>query len=43
VLALAERFGVEMPIASGVAGVLFEGLSPSEAIHALMTRRLGAE
>jgi glycerol-3-phosphate dehydrogenase (NAD(P)+) len=43
VLALAERFGVEMPIASAVAAVLFEGLSPSTAIHALMTRRLGAE
>jgi glycerol-3-phosphate dehydrogenase (NAD(P)+) len=43
VLTLARRHEVEMPIVEAVAAVLFEGRSPSDAIHALMTRRLGAE
>ena len=43
VLELAARHGVEMPIVSGVASVLFEGRSPSEAIEALMTRPLRGE
>ncbi len=43
VLALAQRYGVELPIVSGVASVLFDGVSPSEAIRALMTRPLRRE
>ncbi len=43
VLTLARRYGVEMPIVEAVAAMLFEGRSPTDAIHALMTRRLGAE
>jgi len=35
---LAERVGVEMPITAAVHAVLFEGLSPEEAVTALMTR-----
>jgi len=36
---LARRHGVEMPITDAIHGVLFEGLSPREAVAALMTRR----
>jgi glycerol-3-phosphate dehydrogenase (NAD(P)+) len=43
VLALAARHGVEMPIVSAVASVLFEGCSPSQAIETLMTRPLRSE
>ncbi len=35
---LAEQVGVEMPITAAVYAVLFEGLSPQEAVTALMTR-----
>ena len=37
-LALAERYGVEMPIATEVHAVLFEGRAPREAISALLSR-----
>ena len=43
VLQLAARHNVEMPIVSAVASVLFDNRSPAEAIHKLMTRRLGEE
>ncbi len=35
---LAERVGIEMPIARQVHRVLFEGVTPKEAIEALMER-----
>ena len=43
VLELAARHDVEMPIVSGVASVLFDGVSPSDAIDALMMRPLHGE
>lgn len=43
VLELAAKHNVEMPIVTGVASVLFEGRSPTEAIEALMTRPLRGE
>jgi glycerol-3-phosphate dehydrogenase (NAD(P)+) len=43
VAAEAERRGVEMPIAEAVAKVLFEGLSPRDAVRALMERDPKAE
>ena len=39
VLALADRHGVEMPIARAVNAIIFEGQSPAEAIAGLMSRR----
>ena len=38
VMALAERYGVEMPITRQVAAVLWEGRSPEEALEELMSR-----
>jgi glycerol-3-phosphate dehydrogenase (NAD(P)+) len=43
VCALAERLGVEMPIASAVRAVLQGDLSPEEAGQRLMTRQLRSE
>ena len=43
VLELAERAGVEMPIASQVARVLYEGHHPREAVMSLMTRQAKSE
>jgi len=43
VVALAERYHVEMPITQAVHQVLFEGLDPLEAISQLMTRELKTE
>ena len=43
VLELAERAGVEMPIASQVAMVLYEGHHPREAVMSLMTRQAKSE
>ena len=43
VLALAKRHGVEMPIVSAIASVLFEGRRPADAIRELMTRPLRGE
>jgi glycerol-3-phosphate dehydrogenase (NAD(P)+) len=40
---LAERHGVEMPIASQMHAVLNLGQSPADAIRALMTRTLRNE
>ena len=37
-LRLASEVGVEMPIATAVYQVLFEGVSPAEAVRSLMTR-----
>ena len=38
VKALAEEYGVEMPITEVVHAILFEGLRPRDAVTALMTR-----
>lgn len=43
VAAEAARRGVEMPIATATARVLFEGLSPRDAVRALMERDPKAE
>jgi len=43
VLELADRHGVEMPIATQVGRVLYEGESPREAVLNLMTRAAKAE
>ena len=40
---LATRHGVEMPIADAVHGILFEDLSPMDAIWSLMGREAKAE
>jgi glycerol-3-phosphate dehydrogenase (NAD(P)+) len=42
-VALAERYGVEMPICRAVHRVLFEGHNPREAVVQLMTRELRFE
>jgi glycerol-3-phosphate dehydrogenase (NAD(P)+) len=42
-LALARRHGVDLPIAEGVARILFEGLAPRKVVEALMTRSLKEE
>lgn len=41
--ALAVRHGVDLPIAEGVARILFEGLDPRDAVATLMTRSLKEE
>lgn len=43
VRALAEKYGVEMPICHAVHRVLFEDEDPREAVRRLMTRELGYE
>jgi glycerol-3-phosphate dehydrogenase (NAD(P)+) len=43
VLALAERHGVEMPIAEQVGRVLYEGLDTGTAVAELMTRKAKSE
>ncbi len=42
-VALAERYGAEMPICRAVHRVLFEGQDPREAVVQLMTRELRFE
>jgi glycerol-3-phosphate dehydrogenase (NAD(P)+) len=42
-VALAERHGVELPIARQVADILFKGKSPAQAVTELMERDLKAE
>jgi glycerol-3-phosphate dehydrogenase (NAD(P)+) len=42
-IALAEREGVEMPIATMVHRILFEGLSARQAVPELMARGLRSE
>ena len=42
-LALADRHGVEMPIVRAVESILFHGVTPAEAIRALMGREARAE
>lgn len=39
----SQRLGIEMPIATAVAGVLFDELSPRDAVRALMERDPKAE
>jgi glycerol-3-phosphate dehydrogenase (NAD(P)+) len=41
--ALAEKYGVEMPITQQVYGVLFDGADPEQAVARLMTRDAKAE
>jgi glycerol-3-phosphate dehydrogenase (NAD(P)+) len=41
--ALAEREGVEMPIARQMKAVLYQGRPPREALEALMLRSLKRE
>jgi len=41
--ALSERHGIEMPIATEMCRVLYDGDSPREALQRLMTRTLKAE
>jgi glycerol-3-phosphate dehydrogenase (NAD(P)+) len=43
VVAQAQALGVEMPIATAVASVLFAGLAPRDAVRALMERDPKAE
>lgn len=43
VLGLADRAAVEMPIAEHVAMVLYEGMTPKDAVLSLMTREARAE
>ena len=43
ILALADRYGVEMPIAEQVGRVLYDGASVPEAIAILMGRSAKAE
>jgi len=43
VLALAQKFDVEMPIAQKVGEVLYDGLDVTEALHQLMTRKAKSE
>lgn len=42
-VALAHRFGIEVPIAEQVHRILFEGADVREALHELMTRPLKEE
>lgn len=43
VLELAERHGVDVPIAATVGAVLYEGMEPSDMVSELMTREAKAE
>jgi len=43
VVELAERSDVEMPIVRAVSAILYDGLSPREAIAMLMSRALKDE
>lgn len=43
VMQLAERWGVEMPIAREVYGVCWEGATPQQAYRGLLRREAGAE
>ena len=43
ILALADRHGIEMPIAAQVARVLYEGAEPLEAVSNLMAREAKPE
>jgi glycerol-3-phosphate dehydrogenase (NAD(P)+) len=43
VLDLADRHAIEMPIATHVGMVLYEGMDPREAVLRLMTRGAKAE
>jgi glycerol-3-phosphate dehydrogenase (NAD(P)+) len=43
VIELAERHGIEMPIASEVYGVVYENRTPREAYRGLLRRYAGSE
>ena len=40
---VAEKLGIEMPIVNVVHRILYEGLSPREAVSELMKRQLKPE
>lgn len=42
-MALKERFGVELPITTGVANIIIDGISPHEILGLLMTRKKKSE
>lgn len=42
-LRLAERLGVEMPVAAGLNGIMYEGVTPADAIEALLAREPTSE
>lgn len=42
-MALSEKYGVDMPIISGVYDIVKRGEKPCDAIHALMTREMKSE
>jgi glycerol-3-phosphate dehydrogenase (NAD(P)+) len=43
VLALADQYGIEMPIAEKVGAVLYERADVGQALHELMTREARSE
>lgn len=43
ILALGDRYGIEMPIATQVARVLYDGAKPAEAVSNLMSREAKSE
>jgi glycerol-3-phosphate dehydrogenase (NAD(P)+) len=43
VKSVADRLGVDMPICLALYGILYEDLSPREAVTALMSRALKSE
>jgi glycerol-3-phosphate dehydrogenase (NAD(P)+) len=40
---VAEKLGIEMPIVNVVYRILYDGLSPREAVSTLMKRQLKSE
>mgnify|MGYP006294850413 FL=1 len=40
---LSRKLGVEMPISQEIYRILYENVSPREALHRLMTRNLKQE
>jgi glycerol-3-phosphate dehydrogenase (NAD(P)+) len=43
VMELSEHYGIDMPIAAEVYGVLYEGRSAAQAYHGLLGREQGYE
>lgn len=42
-LQLAERLGVDMPVTAGLNAIMYEGVTPADAIETLLTREPTAE
>ncbi len=40
---LSEKLGIELPICHEIYHILYDGASPGEAVHRLMTRELKPE